>query len=65
MIAMAPELQLLTLTEAGRILGVSKYTVQRFINNGTLEGVRIGGRWRVKMEAIERYIAKRTKPEEQ
>ncbi|OLD63922.1 MAG: hypothetical protein AUF65_00810 [Chloroflexi bacterium 13_1_20CM_50_12] len=64
MIAM-PEIVLLTLQEAGDILGVSSYTVREWINQGKLEGVRIGVRWKVRPEAIERYIDRNTKPEEE
>lgn len=63
MIAM-PETELLTLEEAGKKLGVSKFTIRKFIDNGSLEGIKIGGRWRVRPEALTRYITKHTKPAE-
>ncbi|OLB42782.1 MAG: hypothetical protein AUG51_20895 [Acidobacteria bacterium 13_1_20CM_3_53_8] len=63
MIAMMPETELLTLEEAGRRLGgVSKYTVRKWIDDGELEGILIGSRWRVTATAVASYLANRTKP---
>ena len=56
---------LLTLEEVGKRLGVSKWTVKRYIDQGLLEGVQVGPRfWRVRPEALKRYIEKQIKPEE-
>lgn len=56
MINMAQEL--LTIQEVANTLKVSKYTVLRFIHNGKLEAVRVGGGYRVRSEALEQYIVK-------
>jgi excisionase family DNA binding protein len=58
-----PEIELLTLEEAGESLGVSKYTIRAWIDNGTLEGVKIGSRWKVRPEAITSYVIRNTKQE--
>jgi excisionase family DNA binding protein len=52
---------LLTLEEVADKLRVRKSTVLRYINLGQLEGVRVGGRWRVRPEAVERYIVRNTR----
>ena len=62
MIVMADTL--LTLEEVADILRVKKSTVKRYIALGNLEAVRVGGRYRVRQEALERYIARNIKPEE-
>lgn len=55
---------LLTLEEVAKRLKISKFTVKRRIDDGELEGVQVGRFWRVRREALERYIDKQTKPKE-
>jgi excisionase family DNA binding protein len=43
-------------SEAAEVLGVSPATVRRWLAEGQLEGVRIGGRLRVAPEALEILI---------
>lgn len=62
MIVMAEAL--LTLDEVASMLRIKRRTVQKFIDNGTLEAVKVGGRWRVRPEAIEDYLVKNTKAKE-
>jgi excisionase family DNA binding protein len=62
MIDMASEL--LTLEEVAKKLKISKYTVIRLIHNGKLEYIMIGSRYRVSLEALERYITNNTRLEE-
>lgn len=54
--------ELLTLEDVSRILKVSEYTIRKYISQGKLEGVRVGGRWRVRQEALRNYVESRTKP---
>ena len=62
MITMADTL--LTLEEVAEKLRVARSTVLRYINLRQLEAVRVGGRYRVRQEALDRYIKKNTTPEE-
>jgi excisionase family DNA binding protein len=62
MIVMADTL--LTLEEVAEILRVSKSTVQRYIAQRKLEAVRVGGRFRVRSEALDRYIDRNTRTED-
>lgn len=62
MIAMAETL--LTLQEVADQLRVARSTVKRYIRKGMIEVVKVGGGYRVSTEALARYIAKNTKPEE-
>ncbi len=55
--------KLLNVKEAAEYLGVSTYTIRKYIGEGKIEGVRIGLFWRIRPEAIERYIVRNTKPE--
>ena len=54
---------LLSLREAARRLGVTPDTVRRYIDNRKLQAVRVGGRWKVKLSAIERFIDRNTTEE--
>lgn len=62
MIAIAETL--LTLQEVADRLRVARSTVKRYIRKGTLEVVRVGGGYRVRTQALERYIVENTKPAE-
>ena len=56
MIAMAE--MLLTLDEVARMLRCAKSTVKRYIHNGTLGAIRVGGRYRVRLEEVDSYITR-------
>ncbi|MCQ4161505.1 helix-turn-helix domain-containing protein [Roseomonas sp. GC11] len=45
---------LLSLAEAGRLLGLSSATIRRRINDGSLTSVQIGGRRLVHAAAVEK-----------
>src|SRR3990172_6065235 len=45
---------LLSKHEAGRLLGLSWWTVVRLVKSGKLPGCKIGGQWRVNGEAVRR-----------
>lgn len=44
---------LLTVARAARLLGKSRDTIYRWLNEGRLEGRRVGGRWLVYGDAVE------------
>lgn len=48
---------LLTVVEAGQLLSLSRMSVYRLIQAGTLRSVKIGGARRVSVKAIRAYIA--------
>jgi excisionase family DNA binding protein len=56
MIAMADTL--LTLDEVATMLRCAKSTVKRYIRNGTLAAVKVGGRYRVLLEEVDCYITR-------
>jgi len=42
--------------EVAEILKVDYYTILRWIKRGELEAVRFGTRWRIPLEALEKFI---------
>jgi excisionase family DNA binding protein len=46
------------LSEAGKILGVHKATVMRWIRNGKLKAKRKGSRWMIPVSSIREFISK-------
>lgn len=50
-------MEFLTVEEVASRLRVSTFTVRRWLRDGALQGVRIGGRWRVSEESLARFIA--------
>ena len=46
----------LTLEEAATIIGLSRFTVGRFVRAGTIAATRAGGRIRVQRSALDAYI---------
>jgi excisionase family DNA binding protein len=53
-----------SVTEAAEILGISPWTVRKYIRKGKLGPVRIGRRVLLEEEEIARFIAKRRDPME-
>lgn len=49
-------IRLYTLTELEPILGVTHRTLQTYIKDGRLKGVKIGGRWKVSEETLRKFI---------
>ncbi len=49
-------IRLYTLTELEPILGVTHRTLQTYIKDGRLKGVKIGGKWKVSEETLRRFI---------
>lgn len=49
-------IRLYTLTELEPILGVTHRTLQNYIKDGRLKGVKIGGKWKVSEETLRRFI---------
>jgi excisionase family DNA binding protein len=58
------EAALLTVKEVAEKLRISTKTVKWLIVTGKLEGIMVGTRWRVRPEALDRYLARNTRPEE-
>ena len=50
------ELTLYTLTELESVLGVTHRTLQSYIKDGRLKGVKIGGKWKVSEENLKKFI---------
>lgn len=50
---------LIPLPEAGRLLGVSRVTVWRWVKAGNLEAVQIGERFYVRKSHVEKAAARR------
>lgn len=49
-------LKLFTLTELEPILGVTHRTLQTYIKDGRLKGVKLGGKWKVSEENLRKFI---------
>lgn len=49
-------IRLYTLSELEPILGVTHRTLQSYIKDGRLKGVKIGGRWKVSEETLRKFI---------
>ena len=49
-------LRLYTLTELEPILGVTHRTMQEYIKQGRLKGVKIGGRWKVSEDNLQKFL---------
>jgi len=56
--APAGTLDLLSVADAAKALGVSEADVQAVLNSGELAGKKIGTTWRIKRSAIDEYLAK-------
>lgn len=52
-------LQLLTLSEAARLLHVSTKTLQRMIRSGDLPALKVGGQWRLRESQLVNWIQSR------
>ncbi len=46
----------MTATEVAAQLRVSADTIMRLLRKGELEGVKVGGQWRVKPSSLEAYL---------
>jgi len=59
--------KLYTPDEVAEYLTLSPLTIKNYLRTGKLEGVRVGGHWRVKESALEDFVAGReaATPEEQ
>ena len=50
------QLRLYTLSELEPILGVTHRTLQTYIKDGRLKGVKIGNRWKVSEIALKEFL---------
>jgi len=48
--------QFYTASDVASKLKVHVETVKRWLRNGDLEGIRIGGRWRISEDAVQKFI---------
>ncbi|WP_049822173.1 helix-turn-helix domain-containing protein [Arthrobacter sp. H41] len=48
---------LLTVAEVAEVMRVSKMTVYRLVQSGTLEGIRFGRSYRVSESAVQQYLS--------
>ena len=48
--------KLLTIEEVAEVFGLSPKTVRHWLWTGKLKGIKIGGSWRVRPEALEEFI---------
>lgn len=44
-------------SEASRIAGVTDRTIRRWLADGYLPAVKVGGRWRISQETLERLLS--------
>ena len=50
------DLRLYTLTELESIIGVTHRTLLTYVKDGKLKAIRIGNKWRVSKENLERFL---------
>lgn len=50
------DIRLYTLTELEDVLGVTHRTLQTYVMDGRLKGVKIGGKWKITEENLMRFI---------
>lgn len=50
------DLYMYSLTDLEPVLGVTHQTLTTYVKKGLLKASKIGGRWRVKKEDLERFI---------
>jgi len=61
---MATESEILTPEQAAKRLKVSKITIRRLLNNGILNGFKVGCRWRIDETDLKSYIREQKKRSE-
>jgi excisionase family DNA binding protein len=49
--------ELMTITEAARILKLSTFTVRRYIKVGKLPAAKVGGQWRIRKNDLIDFVA--------
>lgn len=49
-------LKVYSLTELEPVLGVTHRTLQSYIKDGRLKGVKIGGKWKVSGENLRKFL---------
>lgn len=47
---------MLKVSEVAEALRLSEYTVRDYLKQGKIKGIKIGGGWRVTLEALDQYI---------
>lgn len=52
------ELRLIKVKELSEMLKISPNTVYNLLNNGELEGMRVGRMWRIPLENVKKYVKK-------
>ena len=50
------DIRLYTLTELEPVLGVTHRTLQTYIKDGRLKGIKVGGKWRVSEETLRKFV---------
>jgi excisionase family DNA binding protein len=55
-LAKLDDIRLYTLTELEGVLGVTHRTLQNYIADGRLKGVKIGGKWKITEDNLMRFI---------
>lgn len=51
------DIQLFTLQELEPLLDVTNRTLLSYVKSGRLQAVKIGGKWRVTREALDKFIS--------
>lgn len=51
------DIQLFTLQEIEPLLDVTNRTLLSYVKSGRLQAVKIGGKWRVTREALDRFLS--------
>ena len=49
------EKEMYKIKEVARILDISERTVYKFMNEGKIRAIRVGGQWRIPKSEVEKY----------
>jgi len=50
------DLEMLTVGEVARVLGVSEQTIRAYVRFGQLRAVKLPGSWRIRVEDFQKFI---------
>jgi len=53
------ERKFMKVNEAAEVFGISKYTIRKWARLGLIDAVRVGNRWLIKIDTLEKKLTKK------
>jgi len=53
------ERKFMKVDEAAEVFGISKYTIRKWARLGLIDAVRVGNRWLIKIDTLEKKLTKK------